>query len=329
MADMMGPHPLNDAYWASKRAELERIDVPAYVVASWSDQGLHTRGTLAAFEQISSQEKYLLIHGRKKWSYFHDPSTFEQQRAFFDRYLKGMKLTAVDSWPKVRYELRTAYNQGVQCTADAWPIPGRALRSLHLNIAEGTLTESAAEASASVRYESKAGEITFEHVFDKRTDVVGGAALHLWIAAADADDADIFVGLKKLDKNGAPVDFPFANTLEKGPVALGWLRASHRELDPTRSTADRPWHLHRSKVPLVRGEPTLVVIEIWPSGTRLEAGERLQLVIRGSDLYTKAMFSRHEQTPNAGVHRVFSGGEYDSRLVLGVLNNAREANAAP
>jgi predicted acyl esterase len=322
-------HPFDDEYWATKRPDLVRVEVPTFIIASWSDQGLHTRGTLAAFEQISSREKYLLIHGRKKWSHFHDPSTFEQQRAFFDRFLKGEKSTAAGSWPKVRYELRTAYNRGVQCTADAWPIPGRTLRSLHLDVSDGRMTESVVEASASVRSDAKTGEITFEHVFDKTTDVVGGAALHLWIAAADADDADIFIGLKKLDKNGAPVDFAFANTLEKGPVALGWLRASHRELDQKRSTADRPWHLHQGKVPLVRGEPTLVVIEIWPSGTRFETGERLQLVIRGSDLYTKGMFSRHEQTPNVGVHQMFSGGDHDSHLVLGVLDDAREAHTAP
>lgn len=36
-------HPLFDDFWASKAADLARITVPAFVVASWSDQGLHTR----------------------------------------------------------------------------------------------------------------------------------------------------------------------------------------------------------------------------------------------------------------------------------------------
>jgi predicted acyl esterase len=40
---------LFDAFWQSKAADLARITVPAYVVASWSDQGLHTRGTLEGF----------------------------------------------------------------------------------------------------------------------------------------------------------------------------------------------------------------------------------------------------------------------------------------
>ena len=37
-------HPLFDDFWASKAAPLSQVTVPAYVVASWSDQGLHTRG---------------------------------------------------------------------------------------------------------------------------------------------------------------------------------------------------------------------------------------------------------------------------------------------
>jgi predicted acyl esterase len=329
MVDMREKHPFDDDYWATKRPDLARVQVPAFVIASWSDQGLHTRGTLAAFEQISSREKYLQIHGRKKWAYFHEPSTFAQQRAFFDRFLKGQKSTVVDSWPVVRYELRTAYYQGVQGTADSWPLAGRTLRSLHLDASDGKLTDSPPAASASVRYDAKAGETQFEHVFREHTDVIGAAALHLWLSVEDADDADIFIGLRKFDADGNPVDFPFANTLEKGPVALGWLRASHRELDLARSTSDRPWHPHRNKTPLIRGEPTLIDIELWPSGTRFKAGERLQLIIRGSDLYTKAMFSRHEQTPNVGSHVIHTGGEHDSHLTIGVLSNAREVRLEP
>src|SRR5690606_9981966 len=41
----MKEHPFFDAFWTSKASQYERIKVPAFVVASWTDQGLHTRGT--------------------------------------------------------------------------------------------------------------------------------------------------------------------------------------------------------------------------------------------------------------------------------------------
>ena len=45
-------HPLFDDYWASKNADLTKINVPAFIVASWTDHGLHLRGTVEGFKQI-------------------------------------------------------------------------------------------------------------------------------------------------------------------------------------------------------------------------------------------------------------------------------------
>ena len=72
---MRESHPFFDAYWQSKNADLAAIKVPAYVVASWTDHGLHTRGTLEGFKKISSEDKYLEVHGRKKWQYFYDDAS--------------------------------------------------------------------------------------------------------------------------------------------------------------------------------------------------------------------------------------------------------------
>ena len=224
--------------------------------------------------------------------------------------------------------MRTGYYEGVQCVSDSWPLPGRVLHELHLDAATGSLVGDAPEAAtASYTASEDGGEAVFNYRFDRETNIAGSAGLRLWITAENADDADLFVGLRKFDADGNAVDFPFANTLEKGPVALGWLRASHRETDPARSTPDRPWHPHRAEKPLVQGEPTLVEIELWPSGTRFLPGERLQLVVRGSDIYTKAMFSRHQETRNQGTHTISTGGSYDSKLIFGILENPVPAPA--
>ena len=55
---------------------------------------------------------------------------------------------------------------------------------------------------------------------------------------------DVFVGLHKLDKDGNFVPFAYYAQFDDGPVALGWLRASHRELDPAKSTEWQPVHPH-------------------------------------------------------------------------------------
>ena len=67
------------------------------------------------------------------------------------------------------------------------------------------------------------------------------------------------------------------------PVGLGWLRASHRKLDPDRSLPYRPWHTHDEEWPLKPGEPVELDIEIWPTSIVVPPGYQLALNIRGSD----------------------------------------------
>lgn len=54
---MLQKYPLYNEYWEDKRAKLEKINVPAYVLASYSSS-LHTSGSIAGFNEISSKEKW-------------------------------------------------------------------------------------------------------------------------------------------------------------------------------------------------------------------------------------------------------------------------------
>jgi hypothetical protein len=320
MADMMLGHPLEDAYWASKEPNLTQIEVPAYVIGSWSDQGLHTRGTLNAFEQISSEHKFLEVHGRKKWEYYHRPETVERTRAFFDHFLRDVD-NGVDEWPPVRLEMRRRFYDGAVRVPARWPAPERSIRRLHLDATEGVLTEAGPAGPAEARYTvgDDGGEVSLDYHFDEPVDVLGGMRLRLWVSAEGSDDMDLYIAVKKLDPDGEIIAFPFANVLEHGPLALGWLRVSHRAIDPERSTDERPWHRHVTLEPLSEGEPVAVEIEIWPSGTRFAAGEGLRLAVRGSDHYTGAFMSRHVESHNAGTHVLHAGGQFDSQLVFPVL----------
>jgi hypothetical protein len=69
----------------------------------------------------------------------------------------------------------------------------------------------------------------------------------------------------------------------KTPVAQGWLRASHRKLDPKLSLPYRPYHTHDQKQPLKPGEICELDIEIWPTCIVVPPGHRVALTIRGKD----------------------------------------------
>jgi len=323
-------HPFFDAFWESKAADLEGIEVPAFVVASWTDQGLHTRGTLEGFRRISSERKWLYVHGRKKWQEYYRPELVHAQLKFFDRFLKEQP-NGVDDWPRVRAELRTSFDapfgadEFVESTD--WPLPGVEYRDLHLDARDGSLREQAPDAEATATYAGLGDpfdpeRVVFEHVFAGRTDVVGHSRLVLHLSAPEASDADVFVGLFKRDTAGAIVPFAYYAQFEDGPVALGWLRASHRELDDRRSTPFLPVLAHRRELPLEEDGPTRLDIEIWPSGTRFEAGESLVLVVQGRDLkrYPKPLvYARHDSDINRGPQVVHTGGRNGSRLIVPVL----------
>ncbi|MDX2376370.1 CocE/NonD family hydrolase [Microbacterium sp. LRZ72] len=316
-------HPFDDDYYEQKYGAFEHIDVPAYVVASWSDHGLHSRGTLNAYAQMGSERKWLEVHGEKKWRYFYQPESVERQRAFFDTFLKGEE-RGIHDWPAIRVELRDTGDptESTWRELPAWPVEGE-VRRLFLDVLDGALVEDIPADESSTTFDPMTDAASFRHEFAEDVDVVGPMALTLWLRADEATDADVFVVVKKLTADGAEVQFPFNALFSDGPVALGWLRASHRALDEGRSSALVPYHPHDAEVPLVPGEPVALDIEIWASGTRFHKGESLAVTVQGRDYIKRPpaegvppLQILHEDLRNRGTWTVLCGPQHPSQLRL-------------
>jgi len=257
----------------------------------------------------------------------------EKQRAFFDRFLKGADGEVV-KWPKIQLEVRDRYYVGKTRSEREWPLARTKYKKLFLDARNGSLRTAPAKSRSQARYDAPGDgsrspaayrneRAQFDYVFRQTTELTGYMKLRLWVEADGADDMDLFVAIQKFDRNGKYVPFAAFSALEDGPVALGWLRASHRELDLERSTPYQPWLLHRQQLKLKPRVPVPVEIEIWPSGTRFAAGERLRVVVQGSDIYKYArwiVLARHPKTINAGTHVIHTGGKYDSHLLIPVIS---------
>ena len=76
------------------------------------------------------------------------------------------------------------------------------------------------------------GAPMFTHTFETDTELTGYMKLELWVSTDAGDDMDLFVGIRKLDRRGRELAFPDFNHIEHGLAARGWLRVSHREIDP-------------------------------------------------------------------------------------------------
>jgi predicted acyl esterase len=92
----------------------------------------------------------------------------------------------------------------------------------------------------------------------------------------------LILALRLFDPAGKEVTFIGSND-PRTPIGLGWLRASHRKLDPAKSTPYRPWHTHDEEWPLEPGKPVEVDVEIWPTSIVVPPGYTLALTVGGKD----------------------------------------------
>ncbi len=300
-------------------AQPEMVTVPALICATWSDQGLHTRGSFEAFKHASSPQKWLYTHGRQKWAVYYSDEALELQERFFDHFLKGAS-NGMDDLQPVRLEVRESLDSYEVRYENEWPIARTQYQTLYLDAALGELNQSPPEQAAAADYDPGYGGATFNLVFDQDTEITGNMKLKLWVSASEGEDMDLFVGVKKLDVRGEEVNFYAKTGYTLGPAAMGWLRVSERELDQEKSTPWQPVLTHENPQPITANEIVSVEIEILPSSTLFRAGESLQLVIQGADLFEHPLMA-HEYASevNLGTHSIHTGEQYDSHLLMPVI----------
>ncbi len=210
-------------------------------------------------------------------------------------------------------------------------MPGTQYTELYLDCASRQLRREPPHAASSITFDSTrpntdGGRAVFTHKFETDAELSGYMKLKLWVSAEQSDDMDLFVGLRKLDRRGNEVAFPDFNHIEHGLLARGWLRVSHRELDPQRASRFQPWLKHQRALKLNPGEIVEVEIEIWPSSTLFRSGEALTLAIQGGSFaYARSnplplrhgrICTEHNETINSGRHTIHCGAGYDSHLLV-------------
>ncbi len=81
-------HPLRDEWWDALTPDLSRITVPILVCTSFSDDNLHSTGSMRAFQRVGSVERHAYTHRGPKWATFYGDEARRAQLAFFDRHLR-------------------------------------------------------------------------------------------------------------------------------------------------------------------------------------------------------------------------------------------------
>ena len=299
--------------WTTHTGRLSDLPWKASKYLHWCaptgpDHGLHTRGSIEGFERISSRQKWLFTHGRKKWETFYSDEALAWQKRFLDHFLKGLD-NGMDSVPKVRLEVRKSYYQQEVRAEQSWRPASLQPVLLYLCANTGSLQREPVAFEGQVQYRaaSRNGRAVFSLRLERAVELIGSMRLKLWVGTSEGDDLDLFVVLRKLDSTGKKVFFSGFNGYERDGVAKGWLRASHRQLDPARTTPLRPWHSHSPVQKGPSGDIGPVEIENWPSATLFEAGSTLQLTIQGRDAAGISRLWAPLKLVNRGVHAIFTG----------------------
>src|SRR4029077_18632648 len=159
---------------------------------------------------------------------FYTARGVELQRRFFDRFLKGDAQAWPDE-PRVRLRVQRVDGTFLHRDEPEWPLARTRWTRVELGPAPtfDALGEGVEFPLAPV---------------EEETELTGPASARLSISSTTGD-ADLFLTLRVYARAGEEVVFQGSND-PRTTLGKGWLRASHRRLDPGLSTEYRPYHPH-------------------------------------------------------------------------------------
>ena len=141
--------------------------------------------------------------------------------------------------------------------------------------------------------------------------LAGPSELRFW-AITEASDMAWVVRLADVAPDGSA-------TL----ITQGWLRASFRRVDESRSRPGSPYLPDDRQDPVTIGLTTEYRLDIWDTAYTLPAGHRLRLWLGSSDTPT------HEPLAVAGRNLIFHDSEHPSQLLLGTRGEGAGQASAP
>ena len=343
---------LDNGSFKGSQAQWDKITVPMYTAGNWSGMGLHLRGNTEAFMRAATRHKKLRMHAGTHVHPFYTEDGRRDQLRFFDHWLKGVDTGLMDE-PPVKLWIRRGGGEGEWRNENEWPIARTQWTQFHLDLAPPTPGEAANTGKLTTANPTQTGSRTyFASGLSKGgsssasstflasgamqagmgisldtaplavdTEITGPVAAVLFVSSS-TEDMDLFITIRNIDPDGNDV-WEIGQQGQQVPVAKGWLRVSHRELDPELSLPYRPYHRHKRRLMLTPGEVVRVEVEIWPTSMVFKKGHRIRLDVQPRDGVGSLHYTHYHADYNTGTNTIHSGGDEESYLLLPVIPAAR------
>lgn len=307
-----------DGEWYEERNPVnlaEAIDIPVWLQLDHG-RGWTLDGTIELFHRLKGPKKldigpYPPMQSR--------PFVEEHDTMFrwYEYWLKGVDNGVMDEPPV------TVFVEGSRqtVTADTWPPRPVEHRPLYLRPRHRLSPEpermGAQHAAPDGFYQPP---LTVTHTvqviawstapFDADTEMIGTGAAHLFV---EIDQPDTNLILRLWDT---------APTGKRQLITTGYLKASHRELDPDRTTEGSPVHPHTRAVPVEPGVVEEYVVRLYPFANTFRTGHRLVVELSNAEpladehnaLLPPDAF--HLPVGRPVTHKVYRDAQHPSRLVL-------------
>lgn len=333
---------------AGAQAQWDKITVPMLSVGNWSGMALHLRGNTEAYMRAASKHKKLRIQAGTHVHPFYAAEARDDQIRFFDHWLKGVD-NGVMAEPPVKLAIRKGHDEVEWRFEQEWPLARTQWTKFYFDLSPpaagspdnaGGLASSNPTRTGSRSYASNSlGSMGSTSAASSQVmgggikpgmgisletpplaanvEVTGPVAASIWVSSS-TEDMDLFLTLRNFDADGNEV----LETGQQGtpvPVAKGWLRVSHRELDPELTLPYRPYHKHKRRLFLKPDEIVQVDVEIWPTSMVFKKGHRIRLDVQPRDGVGSQSYLHYHADYNTGTNTIYAGGDQESFLLLPVI----------
>ncbi|OGP63762.1 MAG: hypothetical protein A2169_05125 [Deltaproteobacteria bacterium RBG_13_47_9] len=309
IADVM-LNPLDGPFWEERKAKYDTTKVPAYLGGCWATYGLHLPGAFRSWENLNVPKKMVIgppMYLDRPFYQFQ----FESLR-WFDHWLKGID-TGMMKEPPIRLFVMGT-NKWKE--AEDWPLPETKWTPFYLHEDDLLAEHEHWPNEGCDSYEDslwKRGSLEYSSPpMVEETEVIGPMVLNLYASTTD-DEVLWFVSLREVDREG-----------KERVLTRGWLRGSHREVDPKRSKPWAPFHPHTKSEPLTPGKIYEFNISIIPTCNLFKAGSKIKVKITSSD---DAATHTFEQIAGGNIRRqsssritIYHDGDHPSHLLLPITS---------